>query len=238
MIFKDIWLTKQMSKCVYQLKEKNFSKNSFLKTWQSFKNNHIESNYFVYSKINTKSIHTWQCLERANFKLVDTNIRFELNTFSKIESRENSNIEIVFAKKKHENEIANIARNNFLFSRFHLDPLIDNEIANQIKQNWVKNYFYDKRGDQMVLALLNNQPAGFLQLIVNEGEFIIDLIGVDKIAQGKGIAFSMILFAINNLKCSSMKVGTQIGNIPSIKLYQKLGFILAGSDYVFHYHNK
>jgi GNAT superfamily N-acetyltransferase len=238
MIFKDTWLTKQMLKCVYQLKEKNISKKYFLESWKSFKKNHIDENYFVYSKINTSSVNTWQCLEIADFKLVDTNIRFELNTSPNIELREKSNVKIVFAKKKHENAITDIARNNFLFSRFHLDPLIDNQIANQIKQNWVKNYFYDKRGDQMVLALLNNQPVGFLQLIVNESGFIIDLIGVDKIAQGKGIASSMILFAIKNLKRSCMKVGTQIGNIPSIKLYQKLGFILTGSDYVFHYHNK
>ena len=238
MIFKDVWLSKQLSKCAYQLKEKNFSKNNFLKSWGSFKKNHIEENYFVYSKINTSSVNIWQCLEIANFKLVDTNIRFELNTSPNIELREKSNVKIVFAKKKHENAITDIARNNFLFSRFHIDPLIDREIANQIKQNWVKNYFCGKRGEQMVLALLNNHPVGFLQLIVNESEFIIDLIGVDKIAQGKGIASSMILFATKHLKRPCMKVGTQIGNIPSIKLYQKLGFILTGSDYVFHYHSK
>ena len=89
----------------------------------------------------------------------------------------------------------------------------------------------------MVLALLNNKPVGFLQLIIKNKELIIDLIGVDKIAQGRGVASSMIQFASKNIKRSCIKVGTQIGNLPSIKLYQKLGFVLTESDYVFHYHS-
>ncbi len=61
--------------------------------------------------------------------------------------------------------------------------------------------------------------------------------GVDKIAQGRGLASSLIQLASKNINRSCIKVGTQIGNLPSIKLYQKLGFVLTRSDYVFHYHS-
>ena len=63
----------------------------------------------------------------------------------------------------------------------------------------MKNYFIGKRGDEMFLALLDNKPAGFLQLIIKEKELFIDLIGVDKIAQGRGVASSMIQFASKTL---------------------------------------
>ena len=89
----------------------------------------------------------------------------------------------------------------------------------------------------MVIALLDDEPVGFLQLILKYRELFIDLIGVDKNAQGKGLASAMIKYAEENIIHTCIKVGTQIGNFPSIKLYQKLGFVLNGSDYVFHYHS-
>ena len=148
------------------------------------------------------------------------------------------NIQICFADKTHMKSAGKIARDNFIYSRFHLDPHIDNNIANQIKQNWVENYFLGKRGDKMVLALIDSEPVGFLQLRLKEKILFIDLIGVDKKEQGKGIASAMIRYANQNIEHSCIKVGTQIGNLPSIKLYQNLGFVFSGSDYVFHYHNR
>ena len=237
MFCKDEWLSKQIGKSVYQLKANDLLEDDFSKDWKKFRTGRIKENYLVFSKISTNSVNKWQYLEKANFKLIDTNIKFELNDNKLSEKQQQNDIEICFAEKKHQQAVVKIARDNFLYSRFHLDPLIDNGIANQIKQNWVKNYFFGKRGNEMVLALVHNEPVGFLQLIIKEKELFIDLIGVDKIAQGRGVASSMIQFASTNIKSSCIKVGTQIGNLPSIKLYQKLGFVLTESDYVFHYHS-
>jgi len=237
MFLKDEWLSEQIDKNVYQLKVIDLLEDDFSQDWKEFRKNHIKENYFVFSKISTNSVNIWQCVEKVNFKLIDANVKFELHGNISSDSKYQKDIDICFAEKKHQEATGKIARDNFIYSRFHLDPLIDNDIASKIKQNWVKNYFFGKRGDVMVLALLNNEPVGFLQLIIKNKELFIDLIGVQKIAQGKGIASSMIQFASKNIKQSCIKVGTQIGNIPSIKLYQKLGFVLTGSDYVFHYHS-
>ena len=35
-------------------------------------------NHLVFSKISTNSVTMWQCLEKAEFKLIDTNVKFEL----------------------------------------------------------------------------------------------------------------------------------------------------------------
>jgi len=237
MFRKDEWLSEQIAKNVYQLKAYDLVVNDFSQDWKEFRRDQIKENYFVFSKIRTDLVNMWQCLEKADFKLIDTNVKFELHGNISFERKQQKDIEICFAKKKHQQIAGEIARDNFIYSRFHLDPLIDNDIANQIKQNWVKNYFFGNRGDEMVLALLNNEPVGFLQLIIKDKELFIDLIGVAKIAQGRGIASSMIQFASKNIKRSCIKVGTQIGNLPSIKLYQKLGFVITESDYVFHYHS-
>lgn len=237
MFYQDKWLSEKIGKNVYQLNISDFSEEDFLNTWKEFRIDHAKERYLVFSKICTNSLNIFHCLEKNNFKLIDTNLIFELNDNKFSEKQQQNNIEICFAEKKYQQDIENIAKDNFLYSRFHLDPLIDDEIANQIKQNWVKNYFFGKRGDQMVLALMNNKPIGFLQLIIKEKTIIIDLIGVDKIVQGRGVASSMIQFAQTNIKPSCIKVGTQISNLPSINLYQKLGFALNRSDYVFHYHS-
>ena len=154
-----------------------------------------------------------------------------------LESKKNSEIKVSFAEKKHQKAVELIANENFSFSRFHLDLKIDNNIANQIKKNWVKNFFSGHRGDEMIVAIMDDEPIGFLQLIVKEKELLIDLIGVAKRAQGRGVACSMIEFACKNIRRSNILVGTQIGNIPANKLYQKLGFQLTESNYVFHYHS-
>jgi len=235
---KDQWLTGQIGKVAYQLQIKEMISPLFFHDWENLKKNHTKEKFFVFSKISTDAIDIWQCLETADFKLIDTNLKFELHGNISFEKKQKKDIEICFAEEKHQEATGDIAKNNFFYSRFHLDPLLDNNIANQIKQNWVKNYFSGKRGDEMVLALMNGKPIGFLQLIIKDSELLIDLIGVDKIAQGKGVASAMIQFAKKKITRSYIKVGTQICNLPSIKLYQKLGFVLSGSDYVFHYHNK
>jgi len=237
MFFKDKWLSDQIGKSVYQLKVNDLSEEVFSNDWRNFRIDHTEDNYLVFSKIRTNSVNIWQCLEKANFKLIDTNVIFELNVNKLFEKQQHNDIEICLAKKKHQQALEKIARDNFNYSRFHLDSRINNDIANQIKQNWVKSYFFGKRGDEMLVALLHNKPVGFLQLIIKEKTILIDLICVDKIAQGRGVASSMIQFASTNIKRSSIIVGTQIGNLPSINLYQKLGFVLTRSDYVFHYHS-
>ncbi len=238
MFLKDEWLSEQIAKSVYQLKTNVLLENEFSQDWKEFRRDHIKENYFVFSKISTNSVNMWQCLEKADFKLIDTNIKFELYGNISSKKKQQKDIEICFAEKKHQKTTGKIARDNFIYSRFHLDPLIDNDIASQIKQNWVENYFLGKRGDKMVLTFLNAEPVGFLQLIIKDKELFIDLIGVDKKAQGKGVASAMIHFASKNIKRPCIKVGTQICNLPSIKLYQNLGFVLTGSDYVFHYHNQ
>tara|TARA_Y100000590_G_scaffold435500_1_gene554995 strand:+ start:1898 stop:2620 length:723 start_codon:yes stop_codon:yes gene_type:complete len=232
---EDLWLSDQLSKNVYRLNLDSFTKENFLFAWEDFKIKNSKKNYFIYSKIQSNRIKLWQTLEEVGFKLIDTNIEFELNK-PIINNNNFVDIKIDFANDLHQKAVGKIAKQNFIFSRFHLDPLINNKIANNIKKNWAENFFLGKRGNKMVVALLNNIPVGFLQIIINKGEFLIDLIAVDKKAQGKGAASAMIIFAENNIKCNRIKVGTQIGNFPSIKLYQKLGFELIGADYVFHYH--
>ena len=234
---KDNWLSKIVGKDVYQLIVDQFNPDLFYNDWKKFLKININKNFFVYSKVDVSSIKTATCLENAGFHLVDTAVQYYLNNERKIVNNNKTNFKLSFTEKKFQKGVGQLAKNSFLYSRFHLDPLIDNKIADKIKQRWAENFFLNQRGDRMVVALDNNKPVGFLQLIINNNDLFIDLIGVSTEAQGKGVASSMILFARRKIAHSVMKVGTQILNIPSVNLYQKLGFLLNSSKYIFHYHN-
>ncbi|MBP1741959.1 MAG: hypothetical protein H6Q48_4252, partial [Deltaproteobacteria bacterium] len=94
------------------------------------------------------------------------------------------------------------------------------------------------RGDNMVVAIKDSSPAGFLQLLYSGKDLVIDLIAVEEKFRRMGIARAMIHFAETALRgFEEIAVGTQIANVPSIRLYEKLGFRVASSVYTFHYHH-
>ena len=95
----------------------------------------------------------------------------------------------------------------------------------------------------MIVACYKDQPVGFCQILLkNTSDLVIDLIAVDSQHHGNGLASAMINFLINQIAQSlsdqtKIIVGTQISNLPSLCLYQKLGFKIISSDYVFHHHS-
>ena len=202
---------------------------------------HCNKPMFIQTKVSTQSIKSIKFLESIGFSLIDTNITMkkEINTGYVENVIPNvGKLKIAFADSKDREGAVAVGGNTFEYSRFHLDPLFSNELANKIKAQWVSGYFEGTRGDQMVIASFDSEIVGFLQILKPEkGHFIIDLIGVDKNYQRRGIAKNMIDFAISeNSDIDHVFVGTQIGNIPSINLYQKMDFFLDYAKYVFHLH--
>lgn len=193
---------------------------------------------FVYAKCPVSNTQAVAMLEAKNFLLIDTNLTLKKMISRKVESSKTDNFRL--ASAVDEKEVTAIARRNFSFSRFHLDCAFNRIKANAVKAAWTKAYFSGKRGDVMIVAQYDGRIAGFLQLLIDKSQksLIIDLIAVDKPFQGKGIASSMITFAENkfcNLKY--IRVGTQIANLPSLKLYESSGFRIDSANYVLHYHN-
>ena len=69
---------------------------------------------------------------------------------------------------------------------------------------------------------------------------MIDLIAVDEKFRNQGVAEAMIhhLFQTAKNSVQTILVGTQVANIPSVRLYEKLGFRLIASQYVLHMHKQ
>lgn len=191
---------------------------------------------FMYAKVSSSFIPGIKFLEMMGFNLVDNNIIFE----KPIASSHIFGCESVVrnAVSQDRNRVVDIARRNFAFSRFHLDPDIPNSIANRIKAEWVKSYFSGKRGNEVIVAEIKGKIAGFLLIMYDQNkDLIIDLIATDKNQRGKGLASKMIAYAESKSDGANIQVGTQVVNIPSINFYLKNGFRIRESNYVFHFHN-
>jgi ribosomal protein S18 acetylase RimI-like enzyme len=143
---------------------------------------------------------------------------------------------------EHHEAVLRIAATCFRYSRFHLDPLIPVAVANRIKHDWILNYIKKQRGEQLWVALHEDRPAGFLAVLSSDSggrrTRTIDLIGVDGAFQGRGFGASLVAFFLDRYAGESdyLQVGTQVANIPSMKLYQKFGFAIVRAQYVLHKH--
>ena len=231
---KDPFLSLELGKDVYCLKNPlvDISKNDF-----------PASPSLVYIKISTSSVEEIQRVENLGFTLVDTNILLcRKNKAGLVKSSIPHHYSTRFSQPTDRDQLGSIAQNNFRFSRFHLDPKVSKTDADRVKKVWVENFFEGNRGDYMIVSCFKDQPVGFTQILIkNDSKLIIDLICVDSRHHGVGLASAMINFMINEIAPSlpdrsKILVGTQISNLPSLSLYQKLGFKIISSDYVFHYH--
>ena len=237
-ISTDEWLSEITNREVY----KAVIDGPFFKMVSSRRSNDLSEKckikpVFIYSKVPTNEIKYIKLLIGYGFYLVDTNVVFDND--SNLTGCIRGNVIIRLANREDEAQTIDVARKAFIYSRFHLDDQFSQETADLIKAEWVRNFFNGKRGKYMIVAEVEKKIVGFTQLLVSpDNDMItIDLIGVDSLYRRNGIANDMIL-NITKLcnKYDKIIVGTQISNIPSIRLYEKMGFRMTSSQYVFHYH--
>ncbi|MEW6664760.1 MAG: GNAT family N-acetyltransferase [Thermodesulfobacteriota bacterium] len=195
-----------------------------------------EKPVFAYSKVHVSDYLGARALADLKFRIVETNVTLEKPLGRK--RGQTGSGEARLAVPGDREAVAGVAGRSFLYSRFHADPLIPAGMANEIKARWAENFFLGKRGDSMIVAGVGSRITGFLQLLHSERELVIDLIAVDPEFRKRGTARNMITFAANRLDgFDRMRVGTQVANIPSVRLYESLGFRVANATYVFHFHN-
>src|SRR3989344_4591557 len=166
---KDVWLSDVIKRPAYKLNIESFSNTQDLHHIKK----QLERESFVYFRSTVRSIQLNRFFQSQGFYLVETNIYLEKKN---ITSRIPIKCDVRFAQSGDQGEISEIAKNSFIFSRFHLDPHFDSRTANIIKSSWVNNYFAKQRGDAMIVAYDHNEITGFLLLLFCENKLIIDLI--------------------------------------------------------------
>ncbi len=173
-------------------------------------------------------------LTRAGFVVIDTNV-----VLAKPPGAPALDPRCRLATPADEVAVTALAACCFRFSRFHLDPRIGAPLAHRLKAEWTRSYFRGQRGDKLVVAELAGRLVGFNQLLRGpHGERVIDLIGVHPDCRRQGVGRALCLAAEHFADgATEMLVGTQIANIPSLRLYEGLGYRVAQAQYVLHRHS-
>jgi len=230
---RDNWLTSIFGYDVYGLR---YSENA---VWDDF--DMPSTKAFLYAKVPTRRVDLVRHLSLKDFAVVDVNVTFEVLPSPRCNVI-GRGIEIREIAPEHESAILDIAESCFVYSRFHLDSNISNDLANKVKRMWVHNYVTRNRGERLLVVLKGSSPSGFLaELASQDGQRairVIDLIGVAKQHQGKGLGRSLVNYLINDCvdKVDAIQAGTQVANIPSMRLYEHCGFRIVRSAYVMHAH--
>jgi ribosomal protein S18 acetylase RimI-like enzyme len=190
---------------------------------------------FLFARVSTLAVAMLRSLEALGFGVVDTNVTLERPAAP---VRASTSATLRFAAAADREGVMRLAGTSFAFSRLHLDPAVTREAADRSRAEWAGNFFAGRRGDHMVVAEAEGGVAGFLQLLgPADGLLTIDLIAVAPPFRKRGIAAGLIAFAVAELKGLRMlRVGTQAANVPSLRLYEKLGFRTASTHYLLHFH--
>lgn len=146
------------------------------------------------------------------------------------------------AEPQRDQELLDIAERSFRYTRFHLDPDVPKAVADRIKRDWVWSYLNGLRGDELLVAVRDDRPVGFLCALPREDRGrrvrVIDLIGVAPEAQGTGAGRALVAAFHRRAegRCDAVEVGTQAANIPAQAFYERLGYVATRSAYDLHMH--
>src|SRR5438093_1961982 len=99
----------------------------------------------TYAKIGVDDTEELARLTATGFSVVDVNVTY---VYGDGTWPEPSNVEV--AAPEHGDALIDIAGRCFRFSRFHLDPLIPNELADRVKREWIRSYVEGKRGSELL----------------------------------------------------------------------------------------
>lgn len=190
---------------------------------------------FCFAKVPEDDGASSAMLEDCGFRQVETQVTLER---AALPAPAAPGVKVRRAELRDREAVLDIAGSCFRFSRFHQDARIGLQAAHVVKRAWMANCLDGKRGEEVLVALDEGRPAGFLAVLLARDAAVIDLIGVATGSQRRGIGAALVdtFVARWGGRASRLRVGTQAVNAPSIALYEACGFRRVGETRVLHAH--
>lgn len=171
---------------------------------------------------------------RTNAFLADMNIQF-LKILSDKPDYKDDKTYVVNCLSRNE-QIVDIARKSFNYSRFFNDPKLPQEQAKNIYVHWTE-YAFNQQKKYFVISEREGNVAGYILFSFNEDSSVIELIAVDEKYQGQRVGKSLICtmesFVIDQ-GIKNIKVGTQVNNISAAQFYNAMGFKYVSCGSMYH----
>jgi len=171
---------------------------------------------------------------RANAFLADINIQFIKVLMDKPDYQDEKTYVVNCLSRKE--QIIDIAKNSFNYSRFFNDPKLPVEQAKNIYLHWTECAF-KQENKHFAICEKEGNVAGYILFSFKGNSSVIELIAVDEKYQGQRVGKSLIhkmeSFVIDQ-GIRKIKVGTQVNNISAAQFYTKMGFKYMSCGSMYH----
>jgi len=192
-------------------------------------------------RIDASDLASIHVLEVNGFITVDGILTFAMGLVGHRNTKRDYDFTIRLGTAEDAEQAAELARTAYLYDRFHSDPFISGERADQLHATWLRNACAGKMGDAVVVAEDHSGLLGFVTCALQPdtastlGSMVgtIVLVASAKRARARGVGFATTMAALDwfqQQSCEMVEVGTQLRNIPASRLYQRCGFRLVGSS--------
>jgi ribosomal protein S18 acetylase RimI-like enzyme len=229
MVSEDAWLARHLGRPVYHLLPDAAAgpaaRDRALETLRT------RAPVFCDAKVDTADVATVAGLEEAGMRLVDTLITFA----GPHPAPAAADVRVREAGPADAAAVRALAARALDRSRFNLDPRVPPATAAAIKADWAGNYFAGTRGDAMLVADDGaGGVAGFLLAIVRPPVAVVDLVCVDAGWRRRGVGRTLMARLGPATGTDTVRVGTQVANLPSLALYARCGLTVVETRYVLH----
>lgn len=171
---------------------------------------------------------------RSNY-LCDIFVNLKLEC-TRLEGKKDTQVKI-YSNFAGNDEILNMSRKVYIYSRFINDPFLDKDKAREVYVEWCKGTF--NRKDKIYLVYKEaDKIEGYILFGEVEDYLEIELIATSPDKQHKGIGkimFGSLLAYCYENQIKQIHLGTQMYNKPAIHFYQKQGFTIETCKTIYHY---
>jgi ribosomal protein S18 acetylase RimI-like enzyme len=198
---------------------------------------------FYFAKVPVLNVDAVKALECAGFSVVETSLTFSRSSDAPPASAPGG-VAVGPLQPQWREGALDIAGSAFKYTRFHVDPKVGLVPAHRLKREWIQSYVNGTRGDALLVAHDGNRVLGFSAMLTidraDQPAAVIDLIAVHPDYQQRGIGVALIEAGARHYQSRypSIEVTTQASNIPSVRLYERVGFRLIRSTFVLHRHGR
>ena len=196
---------------------------------------------YLIIRVDASDLSGLHALEQSGFITMDGLLTFALEPGQVPTAKEPESIRTRLATPADGEAAATLARQSFIYDRFHTDPAISQARADELHAIWVRNACLGQAADAVVLAEDEQGLLGFVTCKLQRdtelhlGKLVgtIVLVATAPRARRVGVAWAATLAALDWFRrqgASIVDVGTQFRNIPASRLYERCGFRLVGSS--------
>src|SRR5882672_7187420 len=193
------------------------------------------------ARVDTSDLSSLHVLEEAGFITVDSILTAALDLAKHQPKALAHDFRVRLTTPADAERVADLARTAFIYDRFHADPFISPERADELHATWLRNSCTGKAADAVVLAEDQTGLLGFMTCALQRdtrkqlGRMVgtVVMAATAEAARGRGVAYATLMAALDWFReqgCEIVDTGTQVRNLPCQALLQKCGFRAVGSS--------